>query len=67
MTARPLRAFPGLWIGRRAVLQASRRQPALGEAAFICGGCHDVVVAEAPAPQLSEVVLRCDCGEYNQA
>jgi hypothetical protein len=66
MTTTRLRTFPGLWIGRRVVVDSTRRAPASGEAAFVCGGCEDTIVPSAPTPPLGELVLRCGCGEYNQ-
>jgi hypothetical protein len=67
MTTTRLRTFPGIWIGRRVVVDAIRRAPASGESAFVCGGCEDVIVPAAQPPaQVGDFVLRCGCGQYNQ-
>ncbi len=64
-----LRVFPGLFVGRREVLQAVESpQVAADEAgsAFLCGACEEVVMTSREREDLSDVVVRCRCGEYNQ-
>jgi len=61
-----LRTVPGLWIGRRTVLQANAVAAQPGETRFHCGACDDVVLAAGQAPDLRDVVVECGCGEYNQ-
>jgi len=66
VSAIQLRTVPGLWIGRRTVVQADRVELRDGETAFHCGACDDVVLSGDEAADLRDVVVRCGCGEYNQ-
>ena len=66
MSAIQLRTVPGLWIGRRSVLQAECVEVRSGETAFHCGACDDVVLSAGAACDLRDVVVKCGCGEYNQ-
>lgn len=64
-----LRVFPGLFVGRREVLQAVESpQVSADEAgsAFLCGACEEVVMTSHERDDLRDVVVRCRCGEYNQ-
>jgi hypothetical protein len=62
-----MRTVPGLFIGRRTLIQAQAAASAQpGLTAFQCGEC-DALVATAPhAEQLRDVVVKCTCGEFNQ-
>jgi hypothetical protein len=66
VSAIQLRTVPGLWIGRRTVVQAERVEVRGGETAFHCGACDDVVINAQQAADLHDVVVKCGCGEYNQ-
>ena len=63
----PMRTFPGLFVGRRTVLQA---QEVSGEAklgtVYRCGACEEVILTEADQTALRDVVVKCRCGEFNQ-
>lgn len=64
-----LRVFPGLFVGRREVVQALETAPLSdGEAgsAFVCGSCEEIVLTSRERDDLRDVVVRCRCGEYNQ-
>lgn len=64
-----LRVFPGLFVGRREVVQAVESpQFSADEAgsAFLCGACEEVVLTSRERDDLRDVVVRCRCGEYNQ-
>ena len=64
-----LRVFPGLFVGRREVVQALESpQISADEAgsAFLCGACEEVVLTSREREDLRDVVVRCRCGEYNQ-
>jgi len=61
-----MRTVPGLFIGRRTLIQAQATVAEPGATAFRCGEC-DSLVATAPNPeQLRDVVVKCTCGEFNQ-
>jgi hypothetical protein len=66
-----MRTVPGLFVGRRTLLEAQSltAEPATaepGSTAFRCGAC-DSLVATAPQPeQLRDVVVKCACGQFNQ-
>jgi hypothetical protein len=66
MSVIQLRTVPGLWIGRRTIVQSQPGEVTGGETAFRCGSCDDVVVAADHVPDLRDVVVKCGCGEYNQ-
>lgn len=60
-----LRTFPGLFVGRRTVLQADEA-PRDGEgSAFACGACGEELL-RADRTFLADVVVKCRCGEFNQ-
>lgn len=64
-----MRVFPGLFVGRREVIQAVETPPADAEAsgsAFVCGACEEVVLTGREADEMRDVVVKCRCGEYNQ-
>lgn len=61
-----MRTVPGLFIGRRTLIQAQATAALPGATAFRCGAC-DSLVATAPNPeQLRDVVVQCTCGQFNQ-
>ena len=64
-----MRVFPGLFVGRREVIQAVEVPPEQTQAAgsaFICGACEEVVLTGRESSDLRDVVVKCRCGEYNQ-
>ena len=64
-----LRVFPGLFVGRREVVQAVESPEVLadlGGSAFLCGACEEVVLTSHERADLRDVVVKCRCGEFNQ-
>jgi uncharacterized C2H2 Zn-finger protein len=61
-----LRTVPGLFIGRRQLLQATFVQANPGETAYRCGACDEVILTAVDGTDLSDVVVKCHCGEHNQ-
>ncbi len=64
-----LRVFPGLFVGRREVVQAVESPqllPDQGGSAFLCGACEEVVLTSHERADLRDVVVKCRCGEFNQ-
>jgi len=64
-----LRVFPGLFVGRREVVQALETPPTSKDgagSAFLCGACEEIVLTSREREDLRDVVVRCRCGEYNQ-
>lgn len=66
MSVIQLRTFPGLWVGRRQIVQAAAVEPRDGRAVFRCGACETMIHTDEEVTDLREVVVRCGCGEYNQ-
>ena len=60
-----LRTFPGLFVGRRTVLQAEEAPRDEGGPAYACGACRAELV-RAERSFFDDVVVRCRCGEFNQ-
>jgi hypothetical protein len=61
-----LRTFPGLWVGRRTVLRAVAVESGEVQAMFRCGACMSMLATCEAIEDLREVVVKCQCGEYNQ-
>ena len=64
-----MRVFPGLFVGRREVIQAvevPRNEAEAAGAVLICGACEEVVLVGEDSGQLRDVVVKCRCGEFNQ-
>ncbi|CAN7207752.1 hypothetical protein LJR225_000710 [Phenylobacterium sp. LjRoot225] len=61
-----LRTVPGLFIGRRQVVQAASVQANPGETSYRCGACDEVILTAVDGSDLSDVVVKCHCGEHNQ-
>ena len=61
-----LRTVPGLFIGRRQVVQATTVKANPGETAYHCGACDEVILTAVEGSDLSDVVVKCHCGEHNQ-
>jgi hypothetical protein len=67
MMMTPLRTFPSLFIGRRALVDAMEVN--LDDArgvAFTCGACEDVILTAESRDAIRDVVVKCRCGEFNQ-
>ncbi len=60
-----LRTFPGLFVGRRTVLQADETPRDADGSAFACGACGEELL-RADRAFLADVVVKCRCGEFNQ-
>jgi len=60
-----LRTFPGLFVGRRTVLQADETPRDADASAFACGACGEELL-RADRAFLADVVVKCRCGEFNQ-
>jgi hypothetical protein len=61
-----MRTVPGLFVGRRTLVQAQAVTAEPGTTAFQCGECEALVATAPNAEQLRDVVVRCTCGEFNQ-
>jgi hypothetical protein len=67
MLMTPLRTFPGLFIGRRALVEACEIDMADTKGvAFTCGACDAPVFAAESREAIADVVVKCRCGEFNQ-
>lgn len=62
----PMRTFPGLFVGRRTVLQAQEVAGEVQGTIYRCGACEEVILTEADQTALRDVVVKCRCGEFNQ-
>ena len=60
-----LRTFPGLFVGRRTVLQADEAPREGQGSVFACGACREELI-HADKTFLADVVVKCRCGEFNQ-
>lgn len=60
-----MRTFPGLFVGRRTLLSVDETPRDPGATPYVCGSCHDELI-RADRSALSDVVVRCRCGEFNQ-
>lgn len=60
-----LRTFPGLFVGRRTLLQAHEAPRDKDGAAYACGACREELI-RADRSFLNDVVVKCRCGEFNQ-
>ena len=61
-----MRTVPGLFIGRRTLMQAEAVVAEPGATAFRCGACDSLVATAADPEQLRDVVVKCACGQFNQ-
>ena len=57
-----LRTFPGLFVGRRTLVQADEAPKTQDGSAYACGE----ELLRADRSFLADVVVRCRCGEFNQ-
>lgn len=60
-----LRTFPGLFVGRRTLVQAEDTPKGSEGSAYACGACREVLV-RADRSFFNDVVVKCRCGEFNQ-
>lgn len=60
-----LRTFPGLFVGRRTLMQADEAPRDEGSSAYACGACREELV-RADRSFFNDVVVKCRCGEFNQ-
>lgn len=67
MLSVPMRTFPGLFVGRRTVLQAEiPAERAQDKMRFVCGACEEAIYSAEDRSFLTDAVIRCRCGEFNQ-
>jgi hypothetical protein len=62
----PMRTFPGLFIGRRTLVEAQAAAELSEGSRFVCGSCDDVIFSAADREALADMVVKCRCGEFNQ-
>ena len=60
-----MRVVPALFVGRRSLVLAEKVSEGEAEHGLKCGACEDVIVS-AQRNDLHDVVVKCQCGEYNQ-
>lgn len=60
-----LRTFPGLFVGRRTLMQADETPRDQESSAYVCGACRQELV-RAERSFFDDVVVKCRCGEFNQ-
>ena len=60
-----MRTFPGLFVGRRTLLTVDETPRDPGATPFVCGACQDELI-RADRSFLSNLVVKCRCGEFNQ-
>lgn len=61
-----MRVVPALFVGRRSLVVAEKVEDSGGQAeGYRCGACHSVILPEN-CPNIHDVVVKCQCGEYNQ-
>lgn len=63
--SRMMRVVPALFVGRRELVLAEKATDKDGHDGLRCGACEEVIVS-ASRPDLHDVVVKCQCGEYNQ-
>jgi hypothetical protein len=61
-----MRTFPGLFVGRRTVVAADSSAKDGAGMQFVCGACDDVIFSAKDREVLSDMVVKCRCGEFNQ-
>lgn len=66
MLAVPMRTFPGLFVGRRTLVEAQESSVESQGARFVCGACDDIIFTAQDREALSDLVVKCRCGEFNQ-
>ncbi len=66
----PLRTFPGLFVGRRTLVNAAapgQVSEAPDQAIrFVCGACDETIFSAQDRSFLADLVIKCRCGEFNQ-
>lgn len=61
-----MRTFPGMFVGRRTLVDADPEPRIADGLKFVCGACDDVVFTAKDRSMLKDMVVRCRCGEFNQ-
>lgn len=61
-----MRTFPGLFVGRRTLVQAQEGMTEGATAKYVCGACDDVIFTAQDRSVLADLVVKCRCGEFNQ-
>ena len=60
-----MRVMPALFVGRRQLVLAEPGLAEGGQQGLRCGACEEIIISAA-RPDLRDVVVKCQCGEYNQ-
>lgn len=61
-----MRVLPALFVGRRSLVLAEKVCEAADENdGYRCGACASVILSMRH-PDIMDVVVKCQCGEYNQ-
>ncbi|MDB5466514.1 hypothetical protein DJ021_03490 [Phenylobacterium hankyongense] len=66
MLSVPMRTFPGLFVGRRTVVPPTAAPQDADSIRFVCGACDDLIFTAKDRAVLSDLVVKCRCGEFNQ-
>ncbi|MBW8812038.1 MAG: hypothetical protein JF588_01315 [Caulobacterales bacterium] len=62
-----MRTFPGLFVGRRTLVDAGASGGADEHALrFVCGACDETIFSAEDRSFLADLVIKCRCGEFNQ-
>jgi hypothetical protein len=62
-----MRTFPGLFVGRRTLVEADAPEAAEPHALrFVCGACDETIFSAEDRSFLADLVIKCRCGEFNQ-
>jgi hypothetical protein len=68
----PMRTFPGLFVGRRTLVEAGAPEASQAPVSqadslrFVCGACDETIFSAADRSFLADLVIKCRCGEFNQ-
>jgi DNA-directed RNA polymerase subunit RPC12/RpoP len=61
-----MRVVPALFVGRRSLVLAEKIcTPMDAQDGYRCGACSSVILS-AERADIMDVVVKCQCGEYNQ-
>ena len=61
-----MRTVPGLFVGRRTLICAEAPMEGGEQTGYRCGACEAVIMTARDRTELTDVVVRCGCGEFNQ-
>jgi hypothetical protein len=61
-----MRVVPALFVGRRSLVMAQKICEGVElQSGYRCGACDEVILSDQH-PNMMDVVVKCQCGEYNQ-